>query len=159
MPKLVRQVYTSPATGIFAPVFREESRNEVHIILETVSISQEAMRYREISQQRDVYLMLQMYCPGKQVGLPYRERMRDIPIDEMNLSVRSSNALMRSNAKTFGGVMDLLLEENGLKKVRNLGIKSEREIVRSFFSACYYRMTQREQERFWQKVIENSKNQ
>ena len=51
------------------------------------------------------------------------------------------------------------LEENGLKKVRNLGIKSEREIVRSFFSACYYRMTQREQERFWQKVIENSKNQ
>ena len=62
------------------------------------------MRYREISQQRDIYLMLQMYCPGKQVGLPYRERMRDIPIDEMNLSVRSSNALMRSNAKTFGGV-------------------------------------------------------
>lgn len=117
------------------------------------------MRYREISQQRDIYLMLQMYCPGKQVGLPYRERMRDIPIDEMNLSVRSSNALMRSNAKTFGGVMDLLLEENGLKKVRNLGIKSEREIVRSFFSACYYRMTQREQERFWQKVIENHKNQ
>ena len=159
MPKLVRQVYTSPATGIFAPVFREKSRNEVHIILETVSISQEAMRYREVSQQRDVYLMLQMYCPGKQVGLPYRERMRDIPIDEMNLSVRSSNALMRSNAKTFGGVMDLLLEENGLKKVRNLGIKSEREIVRSFFSACYYRMTQREQERFWRKVIENSKNQ
>ena len=46
-----------------------------------------------------------------------------------------------------------------MKKVRNLGIKSEREIVRSFFSACYYRMTQREQERFWQKVIENSKNQ
>ena len=127
--------------------------------METVSISQEAMRYREISQQRDVYLMLQLYCPGKQVGLPYRERMRDIPIDEMNLSVRSSNALMRSNARTFGGVMDLLLEENGLKKVRNLGIKSEREIVRSFFSACYYRMTQREQERFWRKVIENNKNQ
>ena len=103
--------------------------------------------------------MLQLYCPGRQVGLPYRHRMAEIPIDEMNLSVRSSNALMRANARTFGQVMEILLIEDGLKKIRNLGIKSEHEIVRSFFSACYYRMTQREQERFWQKVIENSKNQ
>ena len=29
MPKLVRQVYTSPATGIFAPVFWEMFRKEV----------------------------------------------------------------------------------------------------------------------------------
>ena len=29
MPKLVRQVYTSPATGIFAPVFRETKGKEV----------------------------------------------------------------------------------------------------------------------------------
>ena len=117
-------------------------------------ISQEAVRLRELSQQRDVYLMLQLYCPGRQVGLPYRKRMAELPIDEMNLSVRSSNALMRSNARTFGGVMELMLSENGLKKVRNLGIKSEREIVRNFFSACYYRLSPGEQAAFWQRVIE-----
>ena len=119
-----------------------------------MQITPEAVRFRELSQQRDVYLMLQLYCPGRQVGLPYREHMRDIPIDEMNLSVRSSNALMRSNARTFGGVMDLMLQENGLKKVRNLGVKSEREIVRSFFCSCYYRLSQNEQTAFWQKVID-----
>ncbi len=72
----------------------------------------------------------------------------------MNLSVRSSNALMRSNARTFSGVMNLMLTENGLKKVRNLGIKSEREIVRNFFSACYYRLSPGEQSAFWQMVID-----
>lgn len=125
--------------------------------METFMISQEAVRLRELSQQRDVYLMLQLYCPGRQVGLPYRQRMAELPIDEMNLSVRSSNALMRSNARTFGGVMDLMLSENGLKKVRNLGIKSEREIVRNFFSSCYYRLSPGEQARFWQKVIETGR--
>lgn len=122
--------------------------------MKTATISQEAVRLRELSQQRDVYLMLQLYCPGRKVGLPYRQRMAELPINEMNLSVRSSNALMRSNARTFGGVMDLMLSENGLKKVRNLGIKSEREIVRNFFSACYYRLKPGEQAAFWQRVIE-----
>ena len=119
-------------------------------------VSQEAMEYREISQHQDVYLMLQIYCPGRQVGLPYRNRMADLPIDEMNLSVRSTNALMRANAGTFGRVMDILMTGNGLKKIRNLGAKSEREIIRSFFTACYYKLNPAEQAVFWQKVIERS---
>jgi len=49
--------------------------------------------------------------------------MADLPIEEMNLSVRASNALMRANAKSFGRVMDILLIEDGLKKIRNLGVK------------------------------------
>lgn len=118
-----------------------------------MTVTQEAMRYRDISQNRDVYLMLQLLCPGRQVGLPYRHRMADLPIDEMSLSVRSSNALMRANAKTFGQVMDILRMGDGLKKIRNLGIKSEKEIVRSFFTACYYKLSPTEQTVFWQKVI------
>ncbi len=118
-------------------------------------ITKEAMEYRDISQHQDVYLMLQLYCPGRRVGLPYRKRMAELPIDDMNLSVRSSNALMRANVKTFGKVMDILLMEDGLKKIRNLGIKSEREIIHSFFSACYYQLSPTEQAAFWQKVIEN----
>jgi hypothetical protein len=66
VPKLVRQVYTSPATGIFAPVFWENTRKEVLFL----TVSKEAMEFRDISQHEDVYLMLQLYCPGRQVGLP-----------------------------------------------------------------------------------------
>ena len=119
-----------------------------------IPVSPEAVNYRDVSLHEDVYLMLQLYCPGKQVGLPYRERMKDLPIEEMNLSVRASNALMRANARTFGRVMGILLTEDGLKKIRNLGVKSEKEIVRSFFTSCYYHLRPDEQAVFWQKVLE-----
>ncbi len=59
--------------------------------------------------------------------------MKDIPIDEVLLTVRSSNGLMRAGAKTFGALHELLLRENGLRSVRNLGQKSEQEILHSFF--------------------------
>ena len=117
-------------------------------------VSPEAVNYRDVSLHEDVYLMLQLYCPGKQVGLPYGERMKDLPIEEMNLSVRASNALMRANARTFGRVMEILLTEDGLKKIRNLGVKSEKEIVRSFFTSCYYHLRPGEQAAFWQQVLD-----
>ena len=121
--------------------------------MSAVTPSAEAIGYRDLSQTQDVYLMLQLYCPGSQVGLPYRQRMADLSIEELNLSVRSSNALMRANARTFGRLFEILQMEDGLKKIRNLGIKSEREIIRSFFSACYYHLTQTEQAYYWQNVI------
>ena len=203
MPKLVRQVYTSPATGIFAPVFREESRNEVLILYseqhevithwgrfllddaayaaylegklwiswgaapgkrETaqkpakpyipVNVSDEAIRLRDEAAKQNVYSLLQELMPGRNTDVPYRSRFDDLPIEEMNLSVRSSNALMRSSIRTFGRLKEVLQMEDGLRKIRNLGLKSEREIIRSFFSACYDHLSPAEQAVFWQKVID-----
>ncbi len=120
----------------------------------STTVSAEAVNFRDLSLHQDIYLMLQLYCPGKQVGLPYRERMKELPIEEMNLSVRASNALMRANARTFGRVMEILMIEDGLKKIRNLGVKSEKEIVRSFFTSCYYHLKPNEQAAFWQKILD-----
>ena len=203
MPTLVRQVYTSPATGIFAPVSREMMGKEVlflyseqHIVqtklgtfslddaayaayLEgklwiswnignrkkeqvpktekpvlPVTVSDQAVRLRDACARQDICCFLQEHFPGMQIPVPYRERMSGLAIDEMNLSVRSSNALMRANAGTFGRVREIIMMEDGLKKIRNLGIKSEREIIRSFFSACYDHLSPTEQAVFWQKVID-----
>ena len=119
-----------------------------------VNVSEEAVRLRDTAAKTDVYLFLQEAFPGRQVQLPYRERMSGLSIDEMNLSVRSSNALMHANAKTFGRVRELIQAEDGLKKIRNLGIKSEKEITRSFFSACYYQLSPAEQAVFWQRLLD-----
>ncbi len=119
-----------------------------------VNVSDEAIRLRDAAAKHDAYLLLQERFPGKQIPVPYRERMSELTIDEMNLSVRSSNALMRANARTFGRVREIIMMEDGLKKIRNLGIKSEREIIRNFFSACYYQLSPAEQAVFWQKVTE-----
>ena len=122
-----------------------------------VNVSNEAIRLRDAAARMDVYSFLQETFPGRQIPVPYRGRMRDLPIEEMNLSVRSSNALMRSNAKTFGRVKEIMMMEDGLRKIRNLGAKSEKEIIRNFFSACYYQLSPPEQAAFWQKVLDETK--
>ena len=119
-----------------------------------VHVSDEAVRLRDAAAKQNVYIFLQDRFPGKQVPVPWRERMSELGIDEMNLSVRSSNALMRANAKNLGRIKELIMLEDGLKKIRNLGIKSEREIIRNFFSTCYYQLSPAEQAAFWQKVID-----
>ena len=119
-----------------------------------VNVSDRAIRLREAAVHQDPYYLLQDCFPGMQIAAPYRSRMSDLTIEEMKLSVRSSNALMRANAKTFGRVMEISQMENGFRMIRNLGVKSEKEILRNFFCACYANLTPNEQAVFWQKMID-----
>lgn len=87
--------------------------------------------------------------------IPYISRLSDLSIDEMNLTVRSSNGLKRANAGTFGRLRDLLAMENGILSVRNLGQKSAKEIKQHFFEECYSRLLPYEKAQYWQEVIDN----
>ena len=51
-------------------------------------------------------------------------------INELNLSVRSFNALMRSGRKTISDILDIKNRES-LMSIRNLGVKSADEILHS----------------------------
>ena len=54
----------------------------------------------------------------------------DMEISELNLSVRSYNCLKRAGCHTVGAILDLIAEdEGGLRKIRNLGNRSEAEIL------------------------------
>lgn len=54
---------------------------------------------------------------------------RNIKIEDLNLSVRSFNSLKRGGCSTVGDILDLMDEEgNGLRRIRNLGTRSEAEI-------------------------------
>ena len=58
-----------------------------------------------------------------------RSNYRDIKLEELELSVRSFNSLKRGGCNTVGDIQDLLDEEgNGLRRIRNLGARSEAEI-------------------------------
>lgn len=86
---------------------------------------------------------------------PYNPRFDDLSIDEMNLTVRSSNGLKRANAGTFGKLRDLLATENGILSVRNLGQKSAKEIKMQFFEECYSRLVPYEKAQYWQEVLDS----
>ncbi len=118
-------------------------------------VTEEAVRLRDAAAKRDVCLFLRERFPGVEVEIPYRARMKDVSIDEMALTMRSSNGLMRAGAKTFGALRELLLRENGLRSVRNLGQKSEQEILHGFFNVCYALLRPGEQAAFWQRVLDN----
>ena len=87
--------------------------------------------------------------------VPYSARLADLSIDEMNLTVRSSNGLKRANAGTFGRLRDLLAMENGILSVRNLGQKSAKEIKQMFFEECYARLLPYEKAHYWQEVLDS----
>ena len=119
------------------------------------NVTADAIRLRELSAKQGLYATLQAMYPGAQVEIPYKQRMKGKPIDELTLSVRSSNGLMRANAGTFGRLWDLMTRESGLRSVRNLGAKSEAEIRRCFFETCYRFLTMGEQAVYWQTIIDN----
>lgn len=86
--------------------------------------------------------------------VPYSTRLANLSIDEMNLTVRSSNGLKRANAGTFGRLRDLLVMENGILSVRNLGQKSAKEIKQLFFEECYARLLPYEKAQYWQEILD-----
>ena len=87
--------------------------------------------------------------------IPYSNRLSDLSIDEMNLTVRSSNGLKRANAGTFGRLRDLMAMENGVISVRNLGQKSAKEIKQLFFEECYIRLLPYEKAHYWQEALDS----
>ena len=108
------------------------------------------------AEKLGVWELLQSAFPYEAFALPFKRRMSEVEIYEMNLSVRASNGLMRAGAKTLGRVAELVALPNGLRSIRNLGVKSEREILRSFVELCYEKLNYREKLEFWQKAISTS---
>ena len=90
--------------------------------------------------------------------VPYSSRLADLSIDELNLTVRSSNGLKRGNIHTFGALREILAVENGLQSIRNIGQKSIREIKQLFFKECYARLHPYEKARYWQELLDKQGN-
>ena len=87
--------------------------------------------------------------------VPYSTRLSELSIDEMNLTVRSSNGLKRANIHSFGQLFDRMQAENGLICIRNIGQKSIKEIKQLFFEECYAHLLPFEKAQYWQEILDN----
>ena len=86
--------------------------------------------------------------------VPYSTRLANLSIDEMNLTVRSSNGLKRANIHTLGTLKEILAIENGLLNIRNIGQKSIKEIKQLFFEECYSPLYPYEKAQYWQEILD-----
>ena len=92
------------------------------------------------------------------IRIPLSQKCCDRSIDDMELSVRSSNGLKRSGAMTVRELTDTIMSEKGLDTVRNLGRKSISEIKTKLLYLAYNDLTDKEKQAFWNEFIElNSK--
>lgn len=89
------------------------------------------------------------------VNIGYSKRVCETSIDEIDFSVRSSNALKRSGLMTVGDVVDAILDER-LPQVRNLGRKSYNEIKTRILQYGYDQLSDREKLAFFMEVIERN---
>ncbi len=122
-----------------------------------VHVSKEALRLRDAAEKRGVHTLLQELYPGRRVTLPLNEKIEGLSIEELCLSVRASNGLMRAGASTLGRVAALMQQEQGLKSVRNLGEKSEKEITHSFVTVAYSHFSGYEKAEFWQSLLDGQR--
>ena len=109
----------------------------------------------ELRDQADKYGVLPtLYGMGiYDAAVPYNARIDENSIDEINLTVRSSNGLKRANIHTFGKLKQLIESENGIMSVRNLGQKSAKEITALFYEECYIRLLPYERAWYWQEIV------
>lgn len=81
--------------------------------------------------------------------------MSEIGIDELNLSVRASNGLMRAGIDTFGKLNEMMKTDRGIAGIRNLGAKSVKEINKAFLLFTYSQLSPAERAEYWQRMIDN----
>ncbi len=113
--------------------------------------SEQALTLRELANQKGVLHTLH-FIGVSDAAPPYVDRLSDISIDELTLSVRSSNGLKRAGATTFGKIYGLMQRDNGIKSVRNLGEKSVKEITDIFFEESYLRLLPYEKAIYWDHI-------
>ena len=79
--------------------------------------------------------------------------MREAPIEELDLSVRSYNSLKRAGYHTIGDVANAVAGGQELRKIRNCGSKSVLEIMAKLFLYQYYALQPGEREKYLLETI------
>lgn len=118
-----------------------------------VNVTERAVSLRDQADKIGVLSTLHKLDIHEEI-VPYSTRLAELSIDEMNLTVRSSNGLKRASIHTFSQLRDRMQSENGIISIRNIGQKSLKEIKQAFFEDCYARLLPYEKVHYWQEQID-----
>lgn len=102
-----------------------------------------------------VYALGQVFGNNIHVNVGFTKLACDASIDELLLSVRSSNALRRSNISTLGELI-AKLNEGDLKTIRNLGAKSISEIKTKILIYGFDQLSDKDKTAFFYDLVENN---
>lgn len=110
-----------------------------------------------MSRESGVAATLKQTGAYPRVRLPMSGEFLAKTIEELPLSVRSRNALMRGGLDTIGKLTDYIGEKGGLSGIRNLGKVSIQEVKLTLTEAAYRQLTEQEKIEFWNYTLSGSK--
>ena len=87
------------------------------------------------------------------VKIPFTKRACEAPIDDIEFSPRANNSMKRGSVFTIGEIIDIINDDDGLKRIRNLGTKTENEIKTRLLVYAYDRLTDNEKKIFFYDVL------
>lgn len=93
-----------------------------------------------------------VFGKGCKIELGFTQKLCDTEVKDLDLSVRSYNALMRAGCHTVGQAISAI-NENKLMSVRNLGIKSVAEIRRFILEYGYTQASERRKKEFLHNLV------
>ncbi len=106
-----------------------------------------------MSKESGVATALKQFGAIPRVRLPMSGDFLAKSIEELPLSVRSRNALMRAGLYTVDKLTDFIQENGGLTGIRNLGKVSIQEVKLTLIEAAYELLSDREKAEFWEYAI------
>lgn len=94
-----------------------------------------------------------VFGAGTKISLIYSEESGKMPIEKLNLSVRSNNCLKRVGFNTVDKVVEAM-RANTLLQIRNLGKNSRAEINVRIYEFLYGELNELRKKEFVKKLLE-----
>ena len=106
---------------------------------------------RSANENGLIITLSEVFGKNIKISVPFSQRACETSIDELDFSVRASNAMKRAGIFTIGEVIDLIASED-LTRIRNLGKKTVNEIKTRILLFGYDKLTENEKKRFFYEV-------
>ena len=107
-------------------------------------------------QKGTVTVLYGLFGSCVSVSIPFSKKACDTMLDELDLSVRASNAMKRTGIFTVGPAIDMI-ENNGLLRIRNLGKKTQNEIKTRILSFGYDHLSDAEKKYFFHDALRRNR--
>lgn len=125
-------------------------------MMETVN-SNKGMSYAKMKTLLNVMYGLDLHDAKKgnfRFPVYISDRLQDVVIENLELSVRSVNCLRRAGFKTLYDLYDKINCKEDLKKIRCCGDGSAQEIMEQIFMYQYNSLKPERREKFIKRVVE-----
>ena len=113
--------------------------------------------YKEVKTNGLMNAIVEKFGGGAKIEIGYTQAVCDTPVELLDLSVRSYNALMRANCKTVGQAITAINQQS-LQGMRNLGRKSIAEIRSLIVEYGYKQLSETRKREFLLNLLQVNGN-